>query len=221
MNRAEYWILDSVAAAEFPLDALADEGRTVNTLNRRWHGLARGELLDALCGLFEGGRLAARRRGGAPFRPTRAEVSEALDFTPGRGREGDSAREAYYFLTPEGGALWESVARPDWSLYVYQWSDEAEAEIYARTRRAAEQSLALEPYRGRRVAPGTEVWERLKPWRATYWKTLDEGHRVRYRHAPEPGDEHTPPPPHLREWADQTSRWHAPYEEAVASHKLP
>lgn len=34
-----------------------------------------------------------------------------------------------------------------------------------------------------RLAPGSDRWRIVRPWKATYWKTLPEGVRVRYREA--------------------------------------
>lgn len=35
-------------------------------------------------------------------------------------------------------------------------------------------------HHGVRVVPGSERWDAVRPWQATYWKELPAGHRVRF-----------------------------------------
>jgi hypothetical protein len=52
----------------------------------------------------------------------------------------------------------------------------------ATVERYAEELLRPDPGRVEQLirTPGTEVWEEVRPWRATYWKTFPRAHRLRF-----------------------------------------
>lgn len=195
-NRGEFWLLASSVEYSIPLPLLAlpewVPGGTMNTidicLNRQGHGLGFQALVDTL--------LQARRNGwiefGRPFMGDSVPLSEPdadeiAAFLRERGRGLDTV---HYWLTTEGGAAWESFARPQWHRYLvsscqfpedgstfershtietldWQWLDK-----YLRAQ-AAEQV----------VEAGSMTLDELRPWQATYWKTLPFGLRCTFRSA--------------------------------------
>jgi hypothetical protein len=94
---------------------------------------------------------------------------------------------ACYYLTSEGGTKWESVAHPDWNRYHTHLlgcgpGEISESEIICPNRQFVEKFLSVDCYVCAVVhIPGTEVWDVLSPWKATYWKTLSRGYRVLYQ----------------------------------------
>jgi hypothetical protein len=97
-----------------------------------------------------------------------------------------------YALTPEGGAVWERHARPDWSRYVNAGQDEAPDAwvIEAASLEAAEAEFRHHETCGdeNQPVPESRQGEALVPWQATYWKTLPAGYRLRYTIVPRPQD---------------------------------
>lgn len=189
----ELWILDTVATFRFPLDVLATQDGVAFSLNKKWHELTFDELVNTLCGLFDKGDLIAERVEQhvwlGEFVPTRDEVISGLSYLPpGRRRQTNApsagGSEIYYGLTTHGGARWEAVARPDWNRFVDAsiGLDPDDGIIIASNRNLVERFLSLNPYisSGISVIVGSERWEVLEPWDATYWKTLPRGHRVTY-----------------------------------------
>ena len=92
--------------------------------------------------------------------------------------------EVNYYLTPSGGAYWESIAYPNWDKFLKLDSLEnpREGKVIGARREIIEELLALNLLRGLyKQIPGTEVWKVMEPWEATYWKTLPKGYEVVYQ----------------------------------------
>ncbi|MEG4322318.1 MULTISPECIES: hypothetical protein [unclassified Microcoleus] len=89
---------------------------------------------------------------------------------------------ASYYLTPQGGARWEAMAHPDWNkFFIVNFREffPDEDEIFGTQREILEQLLSLDRLiLGKQHIPGTEKWNVLEPWEATYWKTLPQGYHV-------------------------------------------
>ncbi len=84
---------------------------------------------------------------------------------------GACAWQAYLSKTPR--AVLECMDRSSLPTWQGMLHDRA---LYA--------PAAVKPYRQRcsdyLVVPGSEKWEELSPWQATYWKALPRGNRVRF-----------------------------------------
>jgi hypothetical protein len=208
MDEGEYWLLDSVVEAWYPLKWLVSDEVEVS-FNRRHHGLSHGELIDTLGRLFARGELLAERRENSALRqrftPTGAELEEAL-----AGRFDIS-----YGLTPQGGARWEAVSAPDWQRYLRAcvFADPAEGEIVGSDRALVEKYDSLSHHAWAiSVVAGSRRWDVLKPWQATYWKELPAGHRVRFSFkwtvTPAATEMEAPG---VREWFAQINKWYTPY----------
>ncbi|AFE06859.1 hypothetical protein COCOR_06311 [Corallococcus coralloides DSM 2259] len=178
MDRRSFWLLDAVVELSENLAVLRSPDLELIT-NRRTHGLEARELAPMLASLCEAGLIWVKHLETDALARTLPEIESALavsSCTPGR------YSGFWYGLTPEGGAVWESLARPDWSRYSTGWSDGEEHFIEAGARELAEEEFARASSRPSRVlVPGSAVWTVMRPWSATYWKTMPVGFQVRYR----------------------------------------
>jgi hypothetical protein len=106
-------------------------------------------------------------------------------------------------MTARGGARWEAMAKPDWSRFLDELTgidpDEVEVSGPDRDRLASH----LRQYTLSALVPGSERWEELIPWEATYWKTMPRGYRVTVAWQREA-------PSKVPDW-DAFERWHQWY----------
>ncbi|MEH1938892.1 MAG: hypothetical protein V7L01_01565 [Nostoc sp.] len=123
-----------------------------------------------------------------PLRPIfKAEKPAILTLTQ---IEASLSRESgiLYYLTPKGGFHWETITHPDWShfasiIFSNTESEEIDLEeVICPSKQFIEKYLSIDCYVSPVIhVPGTEVWDVLSPWQATYWKTLPRGYRVRFQ----------------------------------------
>lgn len=208
MDAAEYWILDSVHEAWYPLALLVSPDIGL-IYNRPTHGLAYEALVAVLERLFQRGDLAAelveRLVARTPIQPTRAEIEAALAGT----------LKMDYGLSASGGARWEAVTQPDWDRYLYAGfgTDPDEGEIITADRAIAARYLSILPlFTDMTPVPDSQTWDILQPWSATYWKTRPVGHRVQFRYTSTPADLPRQTPPDVTAWVEQLYRWYTPYQ---------
>lgn len=189
LSRGEFWLLANAVDHGLSLPMLTlpqwTPGmtgiRSTDTLdvvlNRQAHGLAVPSLVEALLQLSRSGWVEFGRQGGERIgRPSADELRAFLD-EPGKFFNG-----VYYSLTPDGGAAWESFAHPEWSLFIEHESqsfDEDEDDVQTTTVRTCDWKRLgkyLEAVaREEAIEPGTMTLAELRPWQATYWKTLPFG----------------------------------------------
>jgi hypothetical protein len=126
-----------------------------------------------------------------------AALSGTLDFS--------------YVLTTQGGRRWEEVSKPDWSRYTFIGGSEM-MFINAGDRRIAEEYLELYPHlTGDIIIVADSVeWEVMQPWRATYWKTIPVGYRIRFRTTSKKLE---PSPDWVHERWSALSKWYTNYLE--------
>lgn len=203
MNRSEYWLLDSVVEAWYPLVWLVSDD-VEGSFNKRHHRLERGELVTVLNRLFQRGDLLAKQNE-SEFVPASSDIEEALD-----GR-----LDCLYGLTSQGGVRWEEVSHPQWERYIAAWvyADPQEGEIVGSDRTLVEKYDSLSEYVWDiSVVADSRRWDVLQSWQATYWKTLPLGHRVRFSF------EWVERPPEWKtdavvsEWLKEINNWYTPYE---------
>jgi hypothetical protein len=211
LDRREYWILAVAIRSWIPVAVLAEPNRA-EIFNLPGPSFTPIELLETLDRLFQRGDLVAqqeheRDNGQNAFTPARHEVEAALA----------NEIKLYYRLTTQGGARWEAAVRPRWNLFICARCDSETRQCVATAseRQLVEQYLAARPYQsigGSRIK-GTESWEVLRPWQATYWKTLAVGHQVRYRVESGGNEEYKPSPAWVKEFTLDTSFWNRPIGE--------
>jgi hypothetical protein len=212
MERYEYNVLTACVDIVHPVsrgfhEEYADELDLADAAERLARMLAEGHLFAAdrdshlNCPDYRG---APDYSGVVVCVPTVEEIASALTMLDGRFGVG---------LTARGAALWEAVAEPNWDLYIEESGDGFDKEqetwethLWSRTKRRLEDAIRFR-YAGEPVS-GTQEWESVAPWRATYWKTLPEGYHVRLRTGSHPG---------LKDWTEEeriwceTLRWHRPF----------
>jgi hypothetical protein len=174
MDEAEFWLLDVVVMGRVRLGWLLLEDLD-EALNRPGHGLDPDALLDLLDRLFRGGIIdaAGPRRSG-----DRADSNRSLHRPGIEAALNGFAPGTSYGMTSRGGARWEAVTKPDWSRFLDEsaGTDPDEVEVAGTDRDRVASHLRRHTLFA--VEPGTERWEELIPWRATYWKTMPRGYRV-------------------------------------------
>ncbi len=93
-----------------------------------------------------------------------------------------------YGLTERGAARWKAHAAPDWGRYLRHGFgfDSGTGEAEGGTRDLVERWLSAQRDLGdERPVEDSIRWEVLRPWKATYWKSMPAGHRVRFRYRTE------------------------------------
>jgi hypothetical protein len=210
MDAGEYWLLDSVVESRDSL-ALLVSNDIETAFNKRGHGLTRDQLINVLERLFVGGDLLAQcwEKSGPKefFIPTRTEIEEAFN---GRVR-------CFYGLTSQGGARWEEVSQPRWDRYIHDsvYAEPREGEIICSDRNLVEQYDSLSRYDSDiSVVPGSEHWDVLQPWQATYWKELPVGHRLRYKYEWVGRTPELKTDPKISGWFKEIRNWYTPYSES-------
>ncbi|MBA3534134.1 MAG: hypothetical protein H0T73_19610 [Ardenticatenales bacterium] len=201
MDKAEYWLLDSVVKLPYSLSLLVAENIEV-IWNRQGHGLSRVELVQALNRLFQAGDLYGqgmmRPVTTEPPMPTVAEIEAALD----------RRIDIVYGLTSQGGGRWEEFSRPNWNRYLFAGysTDPIRGNIISSSKELAEQQLIMEAAFGRLVVSESIERETLVPWEATYWKSLPVGYQIQFLYVPEER-QRRPDPLQLRERLMKQSQW--------------
>lgn len=196
LNRGEFWLLACAVEYSIPLPLLAlpewVPGGTMDTidicLNRQGHGLDFQRLVDTLLQLLRDGWIEL----GRPFANEPEPLSNlAGDEIAAFLRERCAARaRVFYWLTAQGGAVWESFARPQWERFLASSCEFPEDGSTFEQRHTVETSdwQWLDKYLRAQaveqvVEAGSMTLEELRPWQATYWKTLPFGLRCTFRSA--------------------------------------
>lgn len=185
MTRAEFWFLEAAVSYQHSVRMLGLPDLDL-ALNRKPHGLNRKRLIRVLYSLLKDGHVHFRRPLSStwkncrfePFVPTLLGIEEALDRTD-RPEEPSTT----YGLTAQGGAIWETIAKPDWLRFYDESSDMRSGEIIAGSKETLRREIELLTHWGfsQRLKPETVKTTTVCPWKATYWKTLPTGHRTRFR----------------------------------------
>ena len=175
-TKPEYWILRKAIAHNQCFREVAYEC-----------GLSHQEVLVVATRLFQSGDIIAKVwNGQTPFE----EIPYSTLTTSQIKAHLDDKLKVFYALTPEGGARWEIAAHVDWNRY-FQWYDsnypnadsEYEWELIGADGELMQWLLGHACYLHDYCIyiPGTQVWDAIELWEATYWKNLPLAYRVRYR----------------------------------------
>jgi hypothetical protein len=201
----EYWLLETAVTGRVPFRLIAG---APERLHRQWnkppHGLSQEQLIATLHRLFHAGDISAtvhERRiidGETDdwfprdnYEPSLEEIQRAFLW-----HEPESHRYVLryaYGLTAQGGQRWEDIACPDWSRFheVDYIGQEAITDLIvtAGSLARADEVLQLEfPDHQLRRIPGIDHLHELRPWHATYWKTLPVGYRLQWACEPDPNE---------------------------------
>lgn len=181
-SRGEYWLLEAVVEALIPICWLVSD-EIEELLNKQTHGLKRDEILQTLNNLFSAGLIeASDYDNDDSFILNTEQIESALNEKRSKITE-----RTYYGLTAKGGKYWESFSAPDWNLFLENNSTTLENSenllgeiICADKKRVEDVFREKQNYLNFKVIPKSIVWDELKSWKATYWKQLPVGYRVRY-----------------------------------------
>lgn len=186
MTYASYWLLETAATFRVPICCLVDP-KIEALFNKPGHGLGRDELAGVLVDLLRLDDIVIADAARGTYPPSIVEIKQSLVE---RSRD-DRSHGAFYGLTSQGGARWEIAAKADWDRYIStsfvdldEKLDDAmlwSCELSCAHREPLEKYLSiLRSMDEHQVISGTERWDVLEHWQATYWKQLSSGYRVRY-----------------------------------------
>jgi hypothetical protein len=190
LTRAEYWLLELVVELRYPLTCLREPGVAEHT-NRSGHGLDASELAQMMT-TFLGAGLIELKRGIDDSAESVLERFDAVAMAELRGESpgpGPTAREqvagrTYYGLTPDGGAVWERFASPRWNLFVAgdKWDLPADPPAALSGIDRGMVTHTLHELSGTMfvLEEPSVAWSVVRPWKATYWRTFPEAHRVEF-----------------------------------------
>ncbi len=218
MTPHELWVLEAVVEIQYPLHALLspEAEQAWNMKTPKW---TQDKALDALASVFfrreaQVHWLELPKEEYSPtFYPTTAQLRSILNAPH------DPYRMACYGLTPQGAAVWEAAALPQWDKFLNDaWQDD-EVIITGPSK-----DLVCEYVRRQNQFFDCDIlieagqWQEIRPWPATYWKTLAAGYQLTARFEARPRAEWT------RETLDafraqaiefrNWSKWHLSWDEA-------
>lgn len=190
VTKGHHWLLD--AALEFPVPlAVLGAANFEEALNRPHHGCAIEEIAHSISILANRGEVRIRtgradRSGSKAQSLSEEHILDRIKRPP----LGDEL--SWYELTARGGAAWEGWARPDWGRYndncerIVENSASCFTALLAANESIAEELLELERQLNQeRIVIDDSIKRRvLRQWRATYWKTLPQGHLIAFRTSP-------------------------------------
>jgi hypothetical protein len=178
-------------------------------MNRPGHGLSVDEIAHSLAEMVRAGELTVSGR--HELKSDRAVRDERRVYEL-ISKPIHEYQPCWYRLTRRGGASWEQWARPDWSRYNTSSGHIRGIALKAATKANVEELFELERHlhRHREILLETHVTKVLRPWRATYWKCLPEGHLIAFAFTPAPCPGLYPTP----QWAwarwCALNRWYEP-----------
>jgi hypothetical protein len=217
LNRPLYWLLDSCIRHPWPVRFLGAPN-VEEIFNERSHGLDHRALIDALLSLFMADYMKATWVGENLsedfFLPTHDQLRDDLRLGERKSRDGLTDHALYYFATPAGGELWEAYSNPDWDRYVYDIYGTDEYELTSRSLPEIERYIEMIRWsEGVSVMSDSMRSATIKPWQATYWKTLPDAHHVTFR-PEQTGRFHLEQewPPQLLKWWQEDPRWYTRWE---------
>jgi hypothetical protein len=179
----EVWLLDAAVHVRIPLPLLVGTDDEISRdFNRPSHFMNRDELFRTLCSLFAAGDIVGNSEERGDYVPTPAEVERALEPSPpGTPMITDST--LCYGLSTQGGARWERMTEADWDRYIQVEEPEKQVtEIVTSNKERLEDALQrAQNWSTGGWWPESVVRDVIKPWEATYWRTLPVGFRARFQ----------------------------------------
>lgn len=205
ISKLEYWFLDVALQMPIGINSIVPDRQGFLDVNRKPLNISFVEMAEVLDKLFKQGYLSASKPYStvlestpdkiANFIPSKDEILQGLQIgsTPEIIEDGgNQVIERYsnlfdFFLTFEGGSLWESVSYPQWDKYFLHFTDyeRKETTIECYDRNIGEKILKLEhllDLGSCHIEPtlGTEKWELIIPWHPVYWKIIPSGYKLSY-----------------------------------------
>jgi hypothetical protein len=193
----EYWLLETAVTGRVPFNFIDCPPRAlIAQWNKQPHGLSKEQLIATLHRLFQAGDISAwvdecRILDGKPeerflrdnYTPSLEEIERAFRWDEPENHQ--YVPRYAYSLTAQGGQRWEEIARPDWSRFheLDYIGEDAPTGLIVTAGSLARAEEVLQSdfprYQLRRIA-GIDRLHELRPWHATYWKTLPDGYRLQW-----------------------------------------
>jgi hypothetical protein len=183
LSRAEFWLLNCAVYSDCPLSFLPEPGCLTVFNKIAGHGLAIESLVKILAGLFDRGWIAAHRLqfGTREDKALNSMPEDAIRNALHEQRPLRKQPYTSFVLTPLGAAIWEEFAAPQWDRYI-DYADQVPGEFVGASEWRIRKYFGLVQHLGIEVLPETVVWDEIRPWNATYWKTLPVGYRVQFEY---------------------------------------
>ena len=205
MNKLDYWFLDVALEMPIGINSIVPDRQGFLDVNRKPLNISLMEMAEILDNLFKQEYLGASKPYGIPggsspgkivnFIPSKEEVLQGLQMgmTPEIIEDGDEVIEIYdnlfnFFLTLEGGLLWESVSNPQWDKFFLRFTDfdEGETTIQCCNRDIIGEILTIEhllDHGGLHIKPelGSEKYELINCWHPVYWKNIPSAYQLFYK----------------------------------------
>lgn len=180
------WFLDAAVQNYVPLFLLRQptqlEGEIVNFPR---HDFSEEEIVETLAFLFQKKYIEVVDQNEQPLDSPSVEVLLGQNLPP----DSMFSLGKYYRLSPLGAQYWEEIAKPDWSRFhthlqaahhnraLRSFSSCIAWTIGSRNQELIEEIMRLPPILWP-MLPGSDRWQEVRPWRATYWKSFPVGFEV-------------------------------------------
>lgn len=226
MEKTHYWFVDRACRIPHMVSLISpydqyDTPRTKIELDYDPFNLNTQQSIDILMSLFERGFLLGIMSGDldevddlyinslhAPttkelsvkgFIPSREEVRKSIEHKEVDSSQSDcfTGKRLFYFLTPKGGQLWESIFKPKWNLYRTAWRTGDFNIINCTNINTIKKLISIQHFINYKpdrcslsLPSGTEVWQELTPWQGLYWKSFPTAYSVSFQTSFVETDEH-------------------------------
>jgi hypothetical protein len=197
MNKIDYWFLDAALTEIISFNWIVPDNKYGEKLIIDSSiSLGITEIAESLNRLFQNGNLLAI----SPSDLNRVYADSAEEYgtnntLPSRGFIPSYSQielalkqeeNLFYFLTVQGGELWESVSHPKWNQYYFSAGNEYEHILRCHSHKMAEKLLKIQylvDFGRCYHSPIVETIERtlFTPWQATYWKKFPLGYEINYK----------------------------------------
>jgi hypothetical protein len=197
MNKIDYWFLNNALTEIISFNWIAPSDRDVDKLIiDSLTSLKTREVAESLNRLFQNGNLlaispseldlvyadSAREYGTNNTLPSRGFIPSYSQIELALKQE----ENLFYFLTVQGGELWESVSHPKWNQYYFSAGNGHKHILRCHSHKMAEKLLEIQylvDFGSCYCSPVVETieWTLFTPWQATYWKKLPLGYEINYK----------------------------------------
>lgn len=181
LSRGEYWILNLVSEVICPINSLFSDN-IEELFNKAGHGMNHNEVLSVLLSLYEKELISM-------WQHNNHLPCLKVEYVRRYLEKNNTTQDwVTYQLTEKGGIVWEEFASPDWERYIstqYKpFENDLEIEIgkiECANRKVLDGYLQSLKFHDLDIVDGSIIYEELKPWEATYWKTLPAGYRIKFK----------------------------------------
>lgn len=192
LTRGEYWLLETSVDTYYPMSYLCSERYSEpdgleQVFNKPGHGLDRSRLIATLAALFRDGLIEALRDDEACFLDE-SQISDALNEKRPLENLENPAAWTRYRMTPQGAAVWEAFAAPQWDQFIL---DERVLTLDVHEMHPGSATCIsrwrLQQYLESIYLADCEIdadsvdVKECGEWSPTYWKALPSGYQAQFQ----------------------------------------